>query len=163
VFGLQKLENAMEWCLELGIKELTVFALSTDNLKRSAVEVSTLMSLAKNSFAKMAEKGGFMELHGIQVKILGDIDLLPDDVAEAMRKTEELTAKHDQARLNVCLCYNSKNEILHAIEQTAEEYNPEKNLTIEDFEKHLYGGSNCRPEILIRTSNEIRLSNFLLY
>lgn len=55
----------MEWCLELGIKELTVFALSTDNLKRSAVEVDTLMQLCKESFAKMAEKGGFMESKGI--------------------------------------------------------------------------------------------------
>src|SRR5438132_12085471 len=59
-FGLKKLEEAMEWCLELGIKELTVFALSTDNLKRAKVELDTLMSLAKNSFAKMAEKEGFM-------------------------------------------------------------------------------------------------------
>jgi undecaprenyl diphosphate synthase len=59
-FGLQKLEEAMEWCLELGIKELTVFALSTDNLKRSQVEVDTLMRLAKDSFAKMAEKDGFL-------------------------------------------------------------------------------------------------------
>ena len=60
-FGLQKLEQAMEWCLELGILELTVFALSTENLKRSQVEVDTLMHLAKDSFAKMAEKDGFME------------------------------------------------------------------------------------------------------
>lgn len=59
--GLKKLEQAMEWCLELGIKELTVFALSTDNLKRSQVEVDTLMRLCKDSFAKMAEKGGFLE------------------------------------------------------------------------------------------------------
>ncbi len=80
-FGLQKLENAMEWCLELGIKELTVFALSTDNLKRSQVEVDTLMQLAKETFAKMAEKGGFMQQNGIQVRILGDLDLLPTDVA----------------------------------------------------------------------------------
>ena len=50
----------MEWCLELGIRELTVFALSTDNLKRSEVEVQTLMRLAKDTFAKMAEKGGFL-------------------------------------------------------------------------------------------------------
>lgn len=119
-FGLQKLEDAMEWCLELGIKELTVFALSTDNLKRSEVEVNTLMRLAKDSFAKLAEKGGFMEQHSIQVKILGDLDYLPADVADAMRKTEELTAKHDRARLNLCLCYNSKHEILSAFEQTAE-------------------------------------------
>jgi len=79
-FGLQKLENAMEWCLDLGIRELTVFALSTDNLKRSQVEIDTLMRLAKESFAKMAEKGGFMETNGIQVKILGDLYLLPEDV-----------------------------------------------------------------------------------
>lgn len=71
----------MEWCLELGIKELTVFALSTDNLKRSQVEVDTLMRLAKDSFAKMAEKGGFMENNGIAVKILGDLEFLPEDVA----------------------------------------------------------------------------------
>ena len=71
----------MEWCLELGIKELTVFALSTDNLKRSQVEVDTLMRLAKDSFAKVAEKGGFMETNGIAVKILGDLEFLPEDVA----------------------------------------------------------------------------------
>ena len=59
-FGLHKLEESLEWCLELGIKEVTVFALSKDNLKRSKVEVDTLMSLAKDSFAKMAEKNGFM-------------------------------------------------------------------------------------------------------
>jgi len=80
------------------------------------VEVDTLMRLAKDSFAKMAEKGGFMESRGIQVKILGDLELLPKDVSEAMRRTEELTSKHDRARLNVCLCYNSKNEILDAFE-----------------------------------------------
>lgn len=55
----------MEWCLEIGIKELTVFALSTDNLKRSEIEVKTLMNLAKNSFGKMTENGGFMKERGI--------------------------------------------------------------------------------------------------
>lgn len=78
--GLQKLENCMDWCLEMGIKELTVFALSTDNLKRSKVEVDTLMKLCKDSFAKMAEKDGFLERNGIQVRILGELDMLPEDV-----------------------------------------------------------------------------------
>ena len=87
-FGLDKLEQTMSWCLQLGIKELTVFALSTDNLNRSKVEVDTLMSLARDSFAKMAEKSGFLQENGIQVKILGDLEFLPDDVAEAMLKTE---------------------------------------------------------------------------
>lgn len=67
----------MEWCLELGIKELTVFALSTDNLKRSQKEVDTLMRLARDEFAKMAEQGGFLQRNGVQVKILGDLELLP--------------------------------------------------------------------------------------
>jgi ditrans,polycis-polyprenyl diphosphate synthase len=110
----------MEWCLELGIKELTVFALSTDNLKRAQVEVDTLMRLAKETFAKMAEQGGFLEQNGIQVKIIGDMEMLPKDVAEAMKKTEELTKENRAARLNVCLCYSSKDEIAQAFENTAE-------------------------------------------
>ena len=110
----------MEWSLELGIKELTVFALSTDNLKRSQVEVETLMRLARDSFARMAEHGGFMEQHGIRVKILGDLDLLPEDVRQAMRRAEDLTKQHDKATLNVCLCYNSKHEILAAFESVVD-------------------------------------------
>jgi ditrans,polycis-polyprenyl diphosphate synthase len=106
----------MEWCLEMGIRELTVFALSTDNLKRAEVEVQTLMRLAKESFAKMAEKGGFLAENGIQVKILGDLDKLLKDVADSMRRTEELTKDHMAARLNVCLCYSSQEEILSAVD-----------------------------------------------
>lgn len=164
-FGLKKLEEAMEWCLELGVKELTVFALSTDNLKRSKVEIDTLMSLCKNSFAKMAENEGFMQRNGIQVKILGDLNLLPEDVAEAMKNTERLTSKNDNARLNVCLCYNSKNEILTSVNNLTEklEKGEIEEAKVEDFEKELYGGFNCKPDIIIRTSNEVRLSNFLLY
>jgi len=169
-FGLKKLEEAMQWCLELGVKELTVFALSTDNLKRSQVEVDTLMRLARDSFTKMTEKEGFMDKNGIQVKILGDLDMLPEDVAKAMRTSMERTKHHDRARLNVCLCYNSKYEILQAVENLSEKHakgqlklSKDGDITVEDFEKELYGGYNCKPDILIRTSNEVRLSNFLLY
>ena len=79
------------------------------------------MSLIKNTFAKMADKGGFLQEQGIQVKILGDLDLLPDDVSSALRRTEELTKEHKNARLNVCLCYSSKEEIANAVENTAEQ------------------------------------------
>ncbi len=163
----------MEWSLELGIKELTVFALSTDNLKRSQVEVETLMRLARDSFARMADNGGFMEQNGIKVKILGDLDLLPEDVRLAMLKAEDQTKNHDKATLNVCLCYNSKHEILSAFESVVDLHaqgklpsqEKDKNAapTVADFEAQLYGGKNIRPDILIRTSNEIRLSNFMLY
>lgn len=65
--------------------------------------------------------------------------------------------------MNVCICYNSKHEILSAVEATAASLRPGEEPTIEQFESNLYGGFNCKPDILIRTSNEIRLSNFLLY
>jgi undecaprenyl diphosphate synthase len=100
-----------------------------------------------------------------------------------MRKTEELTKDHMAARLNVCLCYSSKDEILSAVERTVDlatqgklpsqlateeskrlsENTTAIKITQSDFESQLYGGFNCKPDILIRTSNEIRLSNFLLY
>lgn len=84
VSGLNKLEEAMAWCLELGIKDLTVFALSVENLKRPKVEVDTLMDLAKKSFLKLCEEGGFIHSNGIQVNILGDLSFLTEEVREAM-------------------------------------------------------------------------------
>ena len=81
-----------------------------------------------------------------------------------MHKTEDLTTKNDNARLNVCLCYNSKHEILRAVTNLAEKQATGElsDPTEEDFDRELYGGFNCKPDILIRTSNEVRLSNFLL-
>jgi undecaprenyl diphosphate synthase len=96
------------------------------------------------------------------VKILGDLDALPDDVAEAMRRTEKLTETNQNARLNVCLCYSSTVETYRAIDLLQSKAQ-EAPITIEDFEKNLFGGFSCKPEIVIRTSNEIRLSNFMLY
>lgn len=95
--------------------------------------------------------------------------MLPEDVAQAMRDAEQRTQDNKACRLNVCLCYNSKHEILSAVDKLALKYakgdmkNDNGDLTESDFEKELFGGFNCKPEILIRTSNEIRLSNFLLY
>ena len=109
-----RLEDVLEWCLELGIKELTVFALSTDNLKRSAVEVETLIKLIRDSFAKMAENGGFMEKAGVKVRVMGDTTLLPKDAEHALQRSEELTIFHSKLSLNVCVCYNSKHEIIGA-------------------------------------------------
>ena len=87
-----------------------------------------------------------------------------------MKRTEDLTRDHKEARLNVCLCYNSKWEILKAFDDLSQQHakgqvelDKDGEFKIEDFEKNLYGEFNCKPEVLIRTSNEVRLSNFLLY
>jgi undecaprenyl diphosphate synthase len=75
--GLAKLEESLMWCKALGINELTVFALSKDNLKRAPIEVETLMNLCKDQFAKMARNGGIFHTEKIKIRILGDLSLLP--------------------------------------------------------------------------------------
>lgn len=115
-FGLNKLQDTLEWCLELGIKEVTVFALSTDNLSRSQVELDTLFKLIKVNFAKMVENEGFFQKNGIQIKILGNTKLLPEDVQKVLKEAEQITEKNKEAKLNICVCYNSKHEILEAVD-----------------------------------------------
>lgn len=153
--GLAKLEEAILWCKHLGIFELTVFALSKENLQRSPVEVDTLMRLCKDNFARLARPGGIFHSEKIKIRILGDLSLLPSDVAESLRQTEQITKNHELGILNVCICYNGSDEITQALLT-----NP---TSKQEFESKLLGGYNVKPEILIRTSNEVRLSGFLLY
>ena len=152
--GLHKLEEALIWCKALGIFELTVFALSKENLNRSPVEVETLMSLCKDQFARLARNGGVFETEKIKIRILGDLSLLPPDVSQSLRRTEEITKNNTEGVLNVCICYNSRDEIEQALTNSSDK---------KSFESKLLGGYNVKPEIMIRTSNEIRLSNFMLY
>lgn len=82
--GLRNLENVVFWCKEMGIKQLTVFALAKENLQRPKIEVDTLMNLCKNQFNALSKPGGSLERNQIRIKILGDISLLPEDVQEVM-------------------------------------------------------------------------------
>ena len=91
----------------------------------------------------------------IRIRVLGDLHLLPDDVTESLRKTEEMTKNNDEATLNVCICYNGVDELDEALEGEPTD--------LATFDSKLKGGYNIKPAILIRTSGEIRLSNFLLH
>ena len=143
------------WCKHLGIYELTVFALAKENLQRSKVEVDTLMGLCKDQFARLARNGGVFKRQQIQVRVLGDLEPLPEDVSKSLRETEKITKDHKEGVLNVCICYNGKDENNEALGSSPK--------TTAQFEKKLHGGYNVRPNIVIRTSGEIRLSNFMLY
>lgn len=113
------------------------------------------MGLCRDNFARLARPGGIFHTQKIKIRILGDLSLLPADVSESLLKTEELTKHHGEGILNVCICYNGQDEITSALQN-----NP---TTKQEFEAGLLGGYNVKPEILIRTSNEVRLSGFLLY
>ena len=153
--GLAKLEETMLWCKGLGITEMTVFALAKDNLKRSQVEVDTLMGLCKNQFQRLAHNNGVFMKEKIKIRVLGDLTLIPEDVRQSLRKTEEMTRLNDQATLNVCICYSGTDELDQAISTEPAD--------VSQFDSQLQGGYNVKPAILIRTSGEIRLSNFLLH
>ena len=114
------------------------------------------MNLCKVEFARMARNGGIFQTEKIRIRILGDLSLLPVEVMQSLRKTEELTKDNQDGVLNVCICYNSRDEITEALHAAT----PSDK---DSFEKHLYGGYNINPSVLIRTSNEVRLSNFMLY
>ena len=97
--------------------------------------------------------------------MLGDLTMLPKDVQDAMEECENRTKDYKNGTLNVCLCYNSEHEIMEAMESLAAKHacGEVDSITKENFEKELYGGKDLKPEILIRTSAEVRLSNYLLY
>lgn len=112
------------------------------------------MNLCKNQFARMARNGGIFQTEKLKIRVLGDLSLLPPDVAESLRRSEDLTKHNTEGILNVCICYNSRDEIAEALKTSNDKTS---------FEKNLCGGYNVKPEILIRTSDEVRLSNFMLY
>ena len=162
--GLSKLLQVISWCLDFKIKELTVFAFSIDNFNRPKEEVDSLMKLAQEKFAKLSEKNEYLNKYGVKVCFYGNLDYLAEDMKACFINMQKNTENNKNVKLNVCFSYNSNEEIHSSVEKM--QINPEKhdNTTKrEAFESGFYGGCNCNPDILIRTSGEVRLSNFLLY
>ena len=165
--GCETLEQIVEDCARLGIGYLTVYAFSTENWKRPQEEVVGLMDL----FAKtmLAEVDGLHEEH-VRVKTIGDLSLLPEETREAFEEAWEKTKNNTGMTLVVAVNYGSRQEILRAVNRCAEEVAARtadglapKEFSAEDFERGLYTAGMPDPDLVIRTSGEVRLSNFLLW
>ncbi len=166
VKGKEKLEEVMEWCLELGIKVLTVYAFSTENLLRQADEVKCLMDLFEENFLKLA-KDERIHKHHIRLTVIGQIDLLPDNVQQAIRTALDATKDYDSYYYNIALAYGSRQEIVQAIRSIAEDVKQGK-MDIEDIDErtvssYMYTAQFPDPDLVLRTSGEERVSNFLLW
>lgn len=164
--GREKLEELLNWCLEVGIRILTVYALSTENLKRPPEEVDRLMELFTHGFRDIAVDER-VHRHKIRVRALGKREILPPDVQEAIRIAEEATASYDQYFYNVAIAYGGREEILLAIRQLAREVKA-GTLDPESIEEgtvasRLYTADLPDPDLVLRTSGEERISNFLLW
>ena len=162
--GAEMFRRVATYCKEIGIEYLTVYAFSTENWKRPAEEVSTIMGLLEKY---LHEAIGKMERDKVKMKFFGDIEILPPKLRKLIAETEELSRRFDGVQVNICVNYGGRDEILRAAESFAKDVlasgNADIRLTEDKFSQYLYSAKMPDPDLIIRPSGEMRLSNFLLW
>lgn len=163
--GVESLRGIIEKSSELGIGYLTLYAFSTENWNRPVDEVSGLMELLVTYLRREVK-----ELHANQVRIktLGDLDKLPLEAQHEIAKATELTMHNSGLTVCLALNYGSRNELLHGIKAVANDFKEGRISSLEEideslFSTYLYTNEIPDPDLMIRTSGEIRISNFLLW
>uniref|UniRef100_A0A182N470 Alkyl transferase n=1 Tax=Anopheles dirus TaxID=7168 RepID=A0A182N470_9DIPT len=165
--GFEKLSETLQWCLEVGISEVTVYAFSIENFKRTQDEVDTLMNLARDKFQRLLAERDKLHERGICIRIIGNWDLLEPDIRRSIAEAVLLTRDNRTAILNVAFAYTSRDEITHSIRTVAQavgdgQLEPE-DVSEELLTRCLYTKYSAEPDLLVRTSGEVRLSDFLLW
>lgn len=168
LFGAEKVEELLDWCLELKIKAITLYVFSTENFRRSAKEINKIFSIAKEKLKKLLSDSRIHE-NRVRIKAIGRINLLPGDLKEVILKAEETTKDYDEHYLNIAIAYGGRAEIVDATIRIAEEVkegklNPDQ-IDEKTIESHLYTSHlpKVDSDLIIRTSGEERLSGFLLW
>jgi len=164
--GEQKIEEMLEWCLEMKIQHVTVYAFSTENFKRDREEVDFLMELSKSALYRMADNKKIHESK-VRIRVFGDILSLPDSVKEAIGYAEGRTSSYSDFSFNVMMAYGSRQEIISAVKDIARKV-LDHEMEVDDisektFSEHLYTSDLPDPDFVLRTSGEVRISNFLLW
>ncbi|MBQ9114000.1 MAG: di-trans,poly-cis-decaprenylcistransferase [Clostridia bacterium] len=155
--GMERMIGLMEHAFDLGVDYITVYALSTENLKRPKEELEGLFNLFRNHFKQYI---GRVCARGVRLRAIGDISLLPEDIQKSLHESEEETACYEGKGICVAVGYGSRDEIVHAVNTAVEKG---EKVTEESFSKLLYTSEVPDPDLIIRTGKEVRLSNFLLY
>ena len=162
--AISAVRNAISACDKVGIEYLTLYTFSTENWNRPNDEVNTLMSLLSETLLKEAAE---LFSKGVRLHVIGEVENLPTLVREQLLNVVELTKKNSNGNLVLALSYGSQREILNAVKEIAQEVKEGK-ISTEDidetlFENHLYTKDLPPVDLLIRTSGEVRISNFLLW
>lgn len=162
--GVDALRNISTACAELNVKYLTVYAFSSENWNRPKSEVNALMTLLVSSLKKELKT---LNNNKIRLKAIGKLEDLPSKCQRELTEVMEKTQDHDHMTLTLALSYGSKEEIIEAAKALAQEAIDGKikveDIDSENFEKHLYTHDMPNPDLLIRTSGEYRISNYLLW
>ena len=162
--GSEAVRTIVRACREFGIGYLTLYAFSTENWQRPKAEIDALMTLLIK-FLK-SEQQELLE-NDIRLHAVGQIERLPAEVQQALRETIKLTRKNSGLQLNLALSYGSRTEIVHMVKQIAQKLKngqiDPQSINAEIVAQHLYTKGIPDPDLLIRTSGEMRISNFLLW
>jgi short-chain Z-isoprenyl diphosphate synthase len=168
--GADKLNDVLDWCVELAIPAITLWVFSTENLKRAHSEVSGILGVIETKIAALAHDP-FLHEKRIRVRAIGRLDILPESVVAAIRAAEAATAQYNSTTLTIAAAYGGREEIVDAVckflkaqaEQGASLPAVIESMTPDAIANHLYAADLPEPDLIIRTSGEIRLSGFLLW
>lgn len=160
-YGAKTLENIFDWAIELKLKELTLYCLSTENLKRDKKEVNYLLDLFRKEFEDISKGKNIKKIEKNKVKIvfIGDLDLLPKDLKEECLNLQKKTKKNNNLIVNFAMAYGGRLEIINAIKNIIKNKTKEDEITEDLIKQNLY--LSDEPDLIIRTGGDIRTSNFL--
>lgn len=164
--GRQKLDEVLHWCLELDIHVLTVYAFSTENFNRGQDEVDYLMELLEQSLYEFADDPE-VHSHRVSINVIGDVTMLPDGVVKAMEYAKERTSGYKDNFLNMAIAYSGRQDITNAIRRIAKDV-LDGAITVDDIDESMVSNYISTtglpdPDLVLRTSGEVRISNFLLW
>lgn len=161
--GSENFRKIAYYCRDIGLDYLTVYAFSTENWKRPAEEVRTIMRLLGKYLNEAIET---MERDGIKMRVFGDVSGLPEELQKLVDRTNEISEHYDGFQANICLNYGGRAELIHAAESYARDFRDgvvTEPLSEEMFGNYLYSAGIPDPDLLIRPGGELRISNFLLW
>ena len=162
--GAENFRAIATYCKDIGLEYLTVYAFSTENWKRPAEEVGAIMGLLKKYLLEAISR---MERDRVKMEFFGDLSPLPQELQDLCRRTREISKGYDGCQVNVCLNYGGRDELLRAARAYAQDCVEGKadpnHLTAEHFAGYLFSRGVPDPDLVIRPSGELRLSNFLLW
>ena len=164
--GRKKLDEVLHWCLDLDIHVLTVYAFSTENFNREPDEVDYLMELLEQSLYEFADDPE-VHKHRVAINVIGDPNMLPDGVVKAMEYAKARTAGYKDNCLNMAIAYSGRQDIVNAVRMIARDAVDGK-MSVDDIDEstvseYISTTGLPDPDLVLRTSGEVRISNFLLW
>ena len=155
--GLKTVERIIKSTIKNKIKYLTLYAFSTENWKRPKSEIKFLFALLDTFIDQKIDE---FNKQNIKLKIIGNINVLNNKLKNKLKRSEDITKKNSRLQINLALNYGSKSELINAFKKVSKK---KQNINVKNIEKNLYTSNIPDPDILIRTGNTNRLSNFLLW